>query len=163
VEVTDISMYQFASADMLGENIPVNVTNISLVAENGIPVNFNWSTEWNAPSVITFPKGNYTISYDTPLQDNQIQGSFLLPYNVSVSLPGQYDVRNPLLAGLSPGANVTRFPDNSTGITWNDATSFNLRFYDQTREDLLYLFGEFMVILAVILLTPFLLIRNPPE
>ena len=56
-----------------------------------------------APSIITFPKGNYTISYETSLQDNQIQGSFLEPYNVSVFLPVQYDARNPLLATLSPG------------------------------------------------------------
>ncbi len=109
VEITDTSTYQFANADLLGENIPVNVTNVSLIADNGTPVNFNGSAEWMAPSIITFPKGNYTISYETSLQDNQIQGSFLEPYNVSVFLPVQYDVRNPLLATLSPGANVTRF------------------------------------------------------
>src|SRR5208282_5178119 len=163
VEITDTSTYQFANADLLGENIPVNVTNVSLIADNGTPVNFNGSAEWMAPSIITFPKGNYTISYETSLQDNQIQGSFLEPYNVSVFLPVQYDVRNPLLATLSPGANVTRFPDNTTAISWNDTTSFNLRFYDQAREDLLYVFGEFMIILAIILLTPFLLMRKPPE
>ncbi len=163
VDVADSSNYQFANTDLVGENIPVTVTNVTLIAENGTAVDFNWSTQWNAPSVITFAKGNYTISYIAPLQDNQIQGSFFSPYNVTVTLPGEYDVRNPLLAGLSPGANVTRFPDNSTQVTWNDAMSFNLRFYDQAREDLLYLFAEFMIILAIILLMPFLLIKKPPE
>lgn len=84
VEINDTSTYQFANADLLGENIPINVTNVSLVADNGTLVDFNGSTDWYSPSVITFPKGNYTISYVTSLQDNQMQGSFLLPYNVSV-------------------------------------------------------------------------------
>jgi hypothetical protein len=153
----------FAETGMLGENIPITVTNVTLVAENGTPVNFNWTFLWSAPSVITFPSGNYTVSYISPLHDNQIQGTYLLPYNVNVTLPGEYDVRNPLLAGMSMGANVTRFPDNSTQVTWSKTTSFNLRFYDQGREDLLYMFAEFMIILAVILLMPFLLMRKPPQ
>ena len=62
-----------------------------------------------------------------------------------------------------PGSNVTRFSDNTTQVTWNQTQSLNLRFYDQAREDLLYLFAEFMIILAVILLMPFLLMRKPPE
>jgi len=163
VDIEDASSYMFADTDMLGENVPITVTNVSLIAENGTAVDFNWTTQWSAPSAITFPEGNYTVAYVAPLHDNQFQGSFLSPYNVSVILPGEYDVRNPLLAGLSPGANVTRFPDNTTQVTWNQTQSFNLRFYDQAREDLLYLFAEFMIILAVILLMPFLLMRKPPE
>ena len=41
--------------------------------------------------------------------------------------------------------------------------SFDLRFDDQGQEDLLYMFAEFMIILAVILLMPFLLMRKPPQ
>jgi len=163
VNIEGASSYMFADTDLLGENVPITVTNVSLIAENGTAVDFNWTTQWSAPSAITFPQGNYTVAYVAPLHDNQFQGSFLSPYNVSVTLPGEYDVRNPLLAGLSPGANVTRFSDNSTQVTWNQTQSFNLRFYDQAREDLLYLFAEFMIILAVILLMPFLLMRKPPE
>ncbi|MDD1702976.1 MAG: DUF5803 family protein [Methanoregula sp.] len=153
----------FADTGMLGENVPVTVTNVSLVAENGTPASFNWTTQWNSPSTITFPKGNYTVSYMAPLRDNDLKGAFLSPYNVSVFLPKEFDVRNPLLAGLSVGANVTRFPDNTTTITWNKTGSFDLRFYDQNREELLYMFAEFMIILAVILLMPFLFMRKPPQ
>jgi hypothetical protein len=163
VDISGASNYMFADTDLLGENVPITVTNVTLIAENGSPVDFNWTNSWNAPSSIIFPKGNYTVSYIAPLNNNQLQGSYLSPYNVSVILPGEYDVRNPLLAGLSPGANVTRFPDNSTQVSWNQALSFNLRFYDQAQEDLLYLFAEFMVILAFILLLPFFLMRKPPE
>ena len=163
VDITGASDYLFADTDMLGENVPVSVTNVTLIAENGTPVDVNWTKPWNAPSSISFPKGNYTVAYVAPLSNNQIQESYFSPYNVSVNLPGEYDVRNPLLAGLSQGANVTRLPDNSTVVSWNQTTSFEIRFYDQAREDLLYLFAEFMVIRATILLLPFFLTRKPPE
>ena len=163
IDIVDESNYMFAETGMLGENIPITVTNVTLVAENGTPVNFNWTLLWSAPSVITFPEGNYTVTYIAPLNDNHLQGNYLSPYSVNVTLPGEYDVRNPLLAGISVGANVTRFPDNSTQVTWNKTMSFDLRFYDQDQENLLYMFAEFMIVLAVILLVPFLLMRKPPE
>jgi hypothetical protein len=163
VDIVDASRYMFADTGVMGENVPITVTNVTLVAENGTPADFNWTTLWSAPSVITFPNGNYTVTYITPLHDNHLQGNYLSPYSVNVTLPGEYDVRNPLLAGISMGANVTRFPDNTTQVTWNKTTSFDLRFYDQGREELLTMFAEFMVILAVILLMPFLLMRKPPQ
>ncbi|MFA6363603.1 DUF5803 family protein [Methanoregula sp.] len=163
VDLAGASKYMFADTGILGENVPITVTNVTLIAENGTPVNFNWTIMWSAPSVITFPKGNYTVTYIAPLHDNHLQGNYLSPYSVNVTMPGEYDVRNPLLAGISTGANVTRFQDNSTQVTWNKTMSFDLRFYDQNREELLYMFAEFMVILAVILLMPFLLMRKPPQ
>ena len=59
--------------DLLGENVPITVTNVSLIAENGTVVDFNWTTQWSAPSAITFPKGNYTVAYVAPLHDNQFR------------------------------------------------------------------------------------------
>ena len=163
VDLAGASNYMFADTGLMGENVPITVMNVTLIAGNGTPVDFNWTTRWSAPSVITFPEGNYTVTYIAPLSDNHLEGTFLLPYNVNVTLPDEYDVRNPLLAGLSVGANVTRFPDNSTQVTWNNTMSFDLRFYDQDQEDLLYMFAEFLIVLAVILLMPFLLMRKPPE
>jgi hypothetical protein len=163
VDLAGASDYMFADTGILGENVPITVMNVTLIAENGTPVDFNRTTQWSAPLVITFPKGNYTVTYTAPLSDNHLQGTFLSPYNVNVTLPDEYDVQNPLLAGISLGANVTRFPDNSTQVTWNKTMSFDLRFYDQGQEDLLYMFAEFMIILAVILLMPFLLMRKPPQ
>ena len=55
--------------------------------------------------------------------------------------------RIPLLAGLSTGANVTRFTDNTTLVQWNRSYAFDLRFYDKTREQILYFFLQFMGIL----------------
>jgi len=163
VDLAGMSEYMFADTGILGENIPVTVTNVTLVDSNGTPVDFNWTKRWSAPSIITFPKGNYTVSYVAPLNDNHLEGNYKLPYSVNVTLPGEFDVRNPLLAGLSIGANVTRYPDNTTQVTWNKTTSFDLRFYDQNRENLLYMFAEFMVIIAAVLLMPYILMRKPPQ
>ncbi len=69
-------------------------------------------------------------------------------------------MQNPLLAGISPGANVTRFSDNTTLIQWNQTMSVDLRFYDTGREALLYFFLQFMGILAVVMLLPFLISRK---
>jgi hypothetical protein len=159
IDIADASTYEFADVGVLGESIPVKVGNVNL-SGNCSPCEFNWSNRWGGTSSVTFPKGNYTISFMAPLHDNHLQGAFRNPYNVSVSLPKEFDVRNPLLAGLSIGANVTRQPDNTTQVIWNKTASFDLRYYDANRESLLYLFGEFWIVIAVALLLPFLMLRR---
>ncbi len=106
---------------------------------------------------MTFERGNYIISFISPIRDNHLQGFFRTPYKVNITLPQEFDVRNPLLGGMSPGANITRFPDNTTLIEWNKTLSFDLRFYDPGRETLLYFFLQFMGIIAVVMLLPFLI------
>jgi hypothetical protein len=110
-----------------------------------------------------FLRGNYTVSYIAPLKDNSLQAGYDNLYNVSVMLPAELDVRNPLLASISPGANVTRFADNTTLIKWDKIRTIEIRFYDQWREQLLYLFGNFWIIIAIVLLLPFLLIMKQSE
>ncbi len=129
-----------------------------LLTMNGSPAVFNHSAPWGRPQAITFAKGNYTVSYLAPLRDNHLQGVFEKPYHVNVTIPQEFDVRNPLLAGLSAGANVTRFSDNTTLIQWNRSYAFDLRFYDSAREQILFFFLQFMGILVVVLaVIPYLL------
>jgi hypothetical protein len=157
IEINDTSRYQFADIGFMGENIPLAVGEVRLM-ENGSPVGFNRSTPWGQPQSITFPKGNYTVSYTAPLKDNHLQSVFEKPYHVNVTIPQEFDVRNPLLAGLSTGANVTRFSDNTTLVQWNRSYGFELRFYDETREELLYFFLQFMGILVIVLVViPYIL------
>jgi hypothetical protein len=157
IEVNDTSRYEFADIGFMGENVPLAVGEINLTV-NGSPAMFNHSTLWGRPHSITFAKGNYTVSYIAPLRDNHLQGVFEKPYHVNVTLPREFDVRNPLLAGLSTGANVTRFSDNTTLVQWNRSYVFDLRFYDETREQLLFFFLQFMGILVVVLVViPYLL------
>jgi hypothetical protein len=157
IEINDTSRYEFADIGFMGESVPLAAGGINLT-ENGIPAAFNHSTPWGRPQTITFTKGNYTVSYVAPLRDNHLQGIFEKPYQVNVTIPQEFDIRNPLLAGLSTGANVTRFSNNTTLVQWNRTYTFDLRFYDETREQLLYLFLQFMAILVVVLVViPYML------
>lgn len=162
VQIADTARYEFADVGVLGENVPVTVGNVQLFSDNGSLALFNRSsTPWGGnPSTITFPRGNYTLSFTAPLRDNHLQAIYGKAYRVNVTLPQEFDVRNPLLAGISVGANVTRHADNSTQVTWDKTASFDLRFYTQSRESLLYLFVNFMIVIAIVLLLPFLLTRK---
>jgi hypothetical protein len=163
IEITDTARYEFADIGFMGENVPVTVSDVQLFS-NGTPVGFNRSSPWGQPQALTFVKGNYTISFSAPLRDNHLQGVFEKPYHVNVTIPKEFDVRNPLLAGLSTGANVTRFSDNSTVVQWNKSYSFDLRFYDSTREELLFFFLQFMGILVLVLvIIPYVLSLKKSE
>jgi hypothetical protein len=162
IEISNADRYLFADVGFLGEDVAINVENVNLTG-NCSPCEFNWSKGWGRPSVITFDRGNYTVSYTAPLKDNTLQAEYDTPYNVSINLPAELDVRNPLLASFSSGANVTRFSDNTTFIQWNKIRAFEIRFYDQWREQLLYLFGNFLIVIAIVLLLPFLLMMKRSE
>jgi hypothetical protein len=164
IEISDASRYEFVDSGMLGEPVPLIVGEIQL-SGNCSPCRFNITGPSFTSNVkaLTFERGNYTVSYVSPLQDNHLQVSFRSPYHVNITLPQEFAVQNPLLAGISPGANVTRFPDNTTLIQWNQTLSVDLRFYDNGREALLYFFLQFMGILVVVMLLPFLITRRKKE
>ena len=141
----------------MGENVPVQVADIQLTG-NCSPCQYNWSRPWGAPAAIVFEKGNYTVSYIAPLHDNTLQGVFIRPYRVNVTIPQEFDVRNPLLAGISQGANVTRYADNTTMVQWNETNTFNVRFYDPGQEEIFWFFLQFMGILVLVLVViPYIL------
>jgi hypothetical protein len=163
VDITGASEYVFANIGIMGENVPVQAGNVQL-AGNCSPCSYNWSRPWGAPASITFAKGNYTVSFTEPLQDNTLEGTFDSPYQVNVTIPEEFDVQNPLLAGISQGATVTRHEDNTTTVQWNDTVSFNVRFYDAGQEELLWFFLQFMGILVLVLVViPWLLSMKKAE
>lgn len=143
---------------MLGERIPQKAGNIRVVGDCS-PCPFNTS----GTSSITFPKGNYTILYTAAMRDYHLQTAFEHPYDVNVTLPSEFDVRNPLLAGMNPGAQITGNSDNTTTISWNRTMTIDLRFYDKNRESLLYLFGNFWIVIAIVMLVPFLITMRRKE
>jgi len=143
--------------------VPISVVGVHLT-KNGTTAAFNLSAPWGQPSSIIFEKGNYTVSFIAPLKDNHLQGVFEKPYHVNVSIPQEFDVRNPLLAGLSVGANATRFGDNTTLVQWNETYSFDMRFYDAAREEILYFFLQFMgILLIVLVIIPYILSMKKSE
>ena len=161
IEIADATQYEFVDSGMFGEPVPLTAGEIQL-SGNCSPCSFNTTKPSFTSNIVTltFERGNYTVSYVSPLQDNHLQVSFRNPYHVNITLPQEFAVQNPLLAGISPGANVTRFADNTTLIQWNQTMSVDLRFYDTGREALLYFFLQFMGILAVVMLLPFLISRK---
>jgi hypothetical protein len=99
-----------------------------------------------------------------PLHDNNLQGTFDRLYQVNVTIPEEFDVRNPLLAGISQGGVATHNNDNTTIVQWNKTAGFNVRFYDPGREELLWFFLQFMGILVVVLVViPWLLSMKKAE
>jgi len=158
IEITDTSQYEFVDTGILGEPVPLIVGEVQL-SGNCSPCRFNTTSPSFTSNLmtLTFERGDYIVSYVSALHDNHLQVSFKNPYHVNITLPQEFAVQNPLLAGISPGANVTRFADNTTLIQWNRTMSADLRFYDMDREALLYFFLQFMGILAVVMLLPFLI------
>lgn len=150
IGITDTEWYTFADMGFMGEDVPLTVGDVEL-SRDGIPATFNWSRPWGAPSSISFAKGNYTVSFIAPLRDNNLKAVYTKPYNVSVTIPQNFSVQNPLLASLSNGANVTIHADNTTTVSWTKTFSFDLRFYSQGQQDLLFFFLQFMGILIVVL------------
>jgi hypothetical protein len=161
IGINDTERYAFTDMGSLGEDVPLAAGDVQLTRGDQ-PVAFNWSRPWGAPASISFAKGNYTVSFIAPLRDNNLKAVFLKPYNVNVTLPQELDVQNPLLAGMSNGANVTRSADNITTIRWSKTYTFDLRFYTQGQKDLLFFFLQFMGILIVVLVViPYVLsMRN---
>lgn len=82
--------------------------------------------------------------------------TFPEPYFVSVTLPGEFDVRNYFIGSMSPGAEVAEGKDGSVTVTWNSTKNAELRFYTEERVTLLTWFGQFWIIIAIVLLLPFL-------
>lgn len=158
IEIVDASRYEFADTGMLGEPTPLTVSDVQL-SGNCSPCRFNQTNPSFSSNTraITFERGDFTVSYIALLRDNHFQAYLKSPYHVNITLPQEFSVQNPLLAGFSPGASVTRYPDNTTLVQWNNTLSVDLRFYDQGREDLLYFFLQFLGIIAVVLLLPFLI------
>ena len=158
VRIEEAKTFEFFSTGMLGERIPVTVENVSLSGSCD-PCTF----EWNGNSIITFEEGDYTVHYSAPLRENHLTSSFSEPYTVRVTLPPALSVKNPLLGMVSPGATIISRDDGSTLVQWNETRSFELRFYDEGREELLLFFGNFWIILAIVLLLPFLMTRRRKE
>jgi hypothetical protein len=153
ISIENATGYDFYETGPLGERVPIQVTNVRLTGPCD-PCAFNRTGASN--SAISFPKGSYWVHYQGPIRDYHLQGNFARPYFVEVVVPGNFDLRNPFLGMISPGGTIIPVDNTSLVAQWNGTRSFELRFYDEDRESLLYLFGNFWIIIAIVLLMPFL-------
>ncbi len=162
VDLVNQSSYSFEETGALGEKTAVAVTNISLAGDCS-PCTFNRTGGGGlfsgAENSIEFPRGNYTVLFQGPVKDNHMLLVFDQPYNVSIILPDGLNVKNFLLGYVSSGGQVSS-GNNTTMISWKNSKSAEIRFYDRGREELLYLFGNFWIVIAVVLLVPYFLTRR---
>jgi hypothetical protein len=146
--------YPFMETGALGEQIPAQVTNISLYNASGsVPFQRDQTK-------ITFPNGNYTISYQGTLRDDHILLALPDLTSAEVHLPAGLDVRNPLIGQVSPGGKVSVDDQGLVSIHWDRTGYVEVRYYDPTRESILYMFANIWGVVAIVLLTPYLLMRR---
>ncbi|MDH7491552.1 MAG: DUF5803 family protein [Methanolinea sp.] len=152
LDLADATGYEFFEAGILGERVPVKVVDVALTG-NCSPCTFSWRGE----NTILFPKGNYTLTFQGPVRDNHFIAIYDRPHRVTIVLPAGFDVRNPALGMVSSGATVTDLPEGLTDISWNTTRIAEIRFYEKGREDLLYLFANIWIVIAIVMLVPFVL------
>ncbi|KDE55284.1 hypothetical protein EI28_08055 [Methanoculleus sp. MH98A] len=153
-EVTG-SEHAFWTPGMLGERVPLQVEELEVLGPAG-PVDY----QETGRGVITFPEGNYTITYRAPVRDNHLVAAFDTPYAVTVALPGGFDVKNPLIGMVSPGAVISTGPNGTTEVAWDRIRVVEVRFYTPEREILLTTFGTIWLAVALVLLLPLLISRR---
>jgi hypothetical protein len=153
IDLLQADTFAFTEPGVLGEPVSVEATGIMLSNESG-PANYT-----EERSAISFPEGNYTIRYTAPLGANELTVILDDASNITISLPEQYAVTNPLLGYVSTGGevNTTR---NGTTISWNEARSAQVRYYDAFQEQALIIFGTFWIGLVVIFLVPYMIVRR---
>jgi len=79
---------------------------------------------------------------------------------VTVLLPSGFEVDNPLIGMVSTGGVVSQRPNGTTEITWEGARVVEVRFYTLEREILLTTFGTIWLVVAFVLIFPFLFSRR---
>jgi hypothetical protein len=58
---------------------------------------------------------------------------------------------------ISPGGEAVNGTNGTVLVTWNETRTFEIRFYDPQREELLYFFLNFWILIAIVMLLPFAL------
>jgi hypothetical protein len=159
VTLVNASEYSFWEPGMLGERIPLTGKNVTVSGACGENCTYTQKDR----NIIAFDKGNVTVTYEAPIAENNLQLIFTEPSNITVTLPEGQDIKNPLLGRVSEGGKVSTENNTTTVIAFDRVRYVEVRFYDQTRERLLYIFGSVWLTVAVVLLFPFLLMRRRQE
>ena len=151
----EIERYAITEPGFLGETVAVEVANVTIASLDD-PILTVTYTEKRGE--YQFPPGNYSISYDAPVLANGISLSFIDPVDITAIFPPGADLSNRMLATIQPmPSSLEIMPNNSTTAIWSNVRSMSVRFSDEHQVHLLWLFAQFLVIVAVIMLWPFFL------
>jgi len=151
----EMGRYAITEPGFLGETVAAEVANVTI-------------TSFDNPALVVaytekrgeyqFPPGNYSISYDAPIIANGISLLFVDPVDITAIFPPGADLSNRMLATIHPmPSSLEIMPNNSTTAIWNNVRSMSIRFSDEHQVKLLWLFFQFLIIVAVIMLMPFFL------
>ena len=88
VTLVNQSGYLLISPGFIGEGAELQVSNLTLTAENGTIVNATKASS----TEITFPEGNYTLVYDALLDGRLMYAQYLSPFNTTVFLPAGFQI-----------------------------------------------------------------------
>lgn len=127
--------YLLVMPGLLGEDVAAdNIRDITLTAEDGTVVEPK-----NSKGTLTFPEGNYTLTYSYPISGGFVYAKFPTPYDVTVTLPEPYATGHLILGTVSSGGVIEK-ADGKTVVTFNQTKAASLTFYEENREPILYAF-----------------------
>jgi len=148
-----IERYAITKPGFLGEIIPAEVANVTITSRDD-PALIVLYTEKRGE--YSFKPGNYTISYDAPVIANGISLSFIDAVDITAIFPPGADLSNRMLATMQPMASSMEImPNYTTIVTWNNVRHMSVRFSDDRQVQLLWLFAQFLIIIAIFMLLPF--------
>lgn len=139
------SSYLLVMPGILGEDVAAEgVYNLVLTAEDGTVVEPK-----NTKGTLTFPEGNYTLTYSLPISGGFVYAKFPTAYDVTVTLPEPYTTGHLILGTVSSGGVILK-EDDKTVVTFNQTKALSLTFYEENREPILYLFlAGWLVVFAL--------------
>ena len=129
------SSYLLVTPGILGEDVALEtVSSLTLVSDDGTVVEPK-----NTKGTLTFPEGNYTLTYEVPISAGFVYAKFPEFFDVTVTLPKPYTTGNKILGTVSSGG-IIKEDAEKTVVTFNQTKVASLTFYEDNREPILYAF-----------------------
>ncbi|HJJ48508.1 MAG TPA: DUF5803 family protein [Methanocorpusculum sp.] len=122
--------------------------NFSLTDANGTAVEYKVSK-----STVSFPKGDYTLSYTQEISDSTVYAKFPVAYSAKVYLPAKFRTGHPVLGTVSAGGVISGSDKEGFGtmVTYANTKTVDVKFYEQGRDMWLYGFlGVWGVVLLIV-------------
>ena len=139
------SSYLLVTPGILGEDVALEtVSGLTLISEDGTVVEPK-----NTKGTLTFPEGNYTLTYEVPISAGFVYAKFPEFFDVTVTLPKPYTTGNKILGTVSSGG-IIKEDAEKTVVTFNQTKVASLTFYEDNREPILYAFlAGWLVVLSL--------------
>lgn len=146
--LTEQSSYTLVKQGFLFQDEALSVNDLVILDADGNTVDYTVSK-----STVTFPKGDYTLTYTQNVSDNLIYAKFPDVYEVKVYLPAKYATGHVVLGTVGSGGtvSVSDNPEYKTLVTYPQTKTVEVKFYEDGREVWLYGFlGIWLVVLIIV-------------